>query len=222
MYYSLRLSLWLKVRKRSNLPPCGRVDQNKNTAKCLKIVISVTVNWSWVKVKMVFLFICICFTHSCIRCYKILICSNNSNNMIWSGLHVFWQPLEQSLVIIVSPTLRNDDRGLSENHVALSNHIIVVLTGNKVQLFSPRWTRDILFYCSSDNENNNSSRVHQGEKKSLYYRLIRNFIFLLDFINIRLSLLSIVFIINTSKSKQNKHKCRRHMCFNTYCILITV
>ena len=34
-----------------------------------------------------------------------------------------------------------------------------------------------MFYYPSDSEGNNSSRVCRGEKKALYYRLIRNFIF---------------------------------------------
>ena len=33
-----------------------------------------------------------------------------------------------------------------------------------------------MFYYPSDSEGNNSSRVCRGEKKALYYRLIRNFI----------------------------------------------
>ena len=39
-----------------------------------------------------------------------------------------------------------------------------------------RITRDILFVERS--ETNNSSRVNRGEIKALYYRLIRNFIFI--------------------------------------------
>ena len=47
---------------------------------------------------------------------------------------------------------------------------------------SPRWTRDFLFLERRRSERNNISRVHRGEVKALYFRLI-NFIFLRRIIN---------------------------------------
>ena len=68
------------------------------------------------------------------------------------------------------------------NSMFFSDRNNYLLTGNKVALFFHRDKLEI-FYYPSDSEGNNSSRVCRGEKKALYYRLIRNFIFFLHFIN---------------------------------------